>query len=165
MTSEGKDYIWTQREGETTRAYQAFRSYLKLGPGRKIGDAVTAEGRSSRSQYENWSSQWSWRERCEAHDRHIARAETDGLVNELAPARDKQIRISDKLLDLVSDRIDYYASRNQDPSIRVIQALSVAAKVQKEAFSMTDTDKTSDMVENAYALLERLEEHARNHNP
>lgn len=153
--AEGTDYIWTQREGETTRAYQAFRTYLKLGPGRSLRAAAEAEGKSP-SQYEQWSSLWSWRERTEAHDRHIARAETDGITSALGNARDKQIRIADKLLDLVSERIDYYASRNQDPSIRTVQALSVAAKVQKDAFSMTDTDKSTELLGQAVELIDRL---------
>lgn len=154
------DYIWTQREEETTRAYQAFRVYLRLGPGRSLRKAAEAEGKTSDSQYMQWSSQHSWQERTRAYDMHMARAETDGMTSQIANVRDRHIEVADKLINHLDSRLDDYVAKRQDPSIRWIQAFATAAKVHAQAFAMRDADKTGELLETAADLIKRIEEAA-----
>lgn len=152
-----KDYIWTRRETETSRAYEAFRSYLTLGPARTLRKGVEVDGKTTLSQFEQWSAQHKWVERCAAYDRHMDTAATDGLTNQLATVREKHIDLADKLLDHLENRLQFFVSRDQDPTMRWIQAFATAAKVQQAAFMLKDTDKTSETIENAMELLERVE--------
>lgn len=152
-----KDYIWTRRDTETSRAYEAFRSYLKLGPERSLRKALEIDGKTTLSTFEQWSAQHNWVARCAAYDRHMDTAATDGMANQIASVREKHIELADKLLDHLSSRLDEIIIKRQDPSIRWIQAFATAAKVQQAAFALRDTDKTSEQIGHALELLDKVE--------
>lgn len=157
MASE-VDYVWTRREGEPSRAFEAFGAYLRLGPGRTLRKAVEADGaRTTVSVFEDWSSRHKWVSRCEAYDRFIARAETDGLVSQIATVRERHIEVADKLINHLDSRLDEYIAKRQDPSMRWITAFQVAAKVQTGAFALRDVDRSTELQEQALELLKRLD--------
>jgi len=78
--------IWDQLEKETPLAYEAFCSYLALGPGRTLkaaaenlhGDDSTKRSRS----FSRWSSQNNWVNRARAWDRAMAREKHQEALKE-----------------------------------------------------------------------------------
>jgi hypothetical protein len=54
---------WDRRDGETSRAYAAFRAFRDLGPTRTV-ERVMSEGRSAY----RWCGQWDWHARATAWD-------------------------------------------------------------------------------------------------
>ncbi len=105
---------WERQPGESPRAYQAFRCYLNLGPGRTIVDAYRsrepAKGRqrsASRAsqkfsrtsgRWSAWATQHEWSERALAFDRNetelqdVERKRVAGEVEEAWAARRSQLR-------------------------------------------------------------------------
>ncbi|MGH8965906.1 MAG: hypothetical protein ACRDXB_11340 [Actinomycetes bacterium] len=60
---------WERRDGETTPAFEAFRTYRDLGAGRSIRTVREALGKSSQL-LERWSSTHDWVARVRAFDAH-----------------------------------------------------------------------------------------------
>ena len=55
---------WDRRDGETSKAYAAFRQYRDLGPLRTV-EQMRGVGRTSA---ERWSARWDWQARAVAWD-------------------------------------------------------------------------------------------------
>jgi hypothetical protein len=82
MAAEAEIQPWEKQPGETGRAYEAFRTYLNLGPERTIrGVAEKREacGQNSVSVrwLETWASRHGWRNRAEQWDAELYRQEYD----------------------------------------------------------------------------------------
>lgn len=60
--------------GETTKAYAAFRIFLKLGSERSVRKAARKRNKGVTVVAE-WSSKYQWTERAAAFDEHVARIE------------------------------------------------------------------------------------------
>ncbi|MEH7747050.1 hypothetical protein V7659_18710 [Neobacillus drentensis] len=61
---------YEQLEGESSRAFEAFRIYRDLGPARSTGKVQEKTGKNLRL-LERWSSEHSWVERARAFDQHM----------------------------------------------------------------------------------------------
>lgn len=156
------EYPWLRRVEETEPAYSAFRVYLDMGPQdeRNITE-VARRLKKSTSLIQGWSSRHSWRERVAAFDNHLAAAETDGLVNQLAECRDKNLALIDKLRDLLDMRLDDFIKGRKDPSMLWTQALTAMAKIEQNSLLLSDraqTSKTSEAVAKVEALMAELDE-------
>lgn len=155
MAETPEPYPWTRRENETEVAYEAFRTYLNQGAERSLANTSKAVGKTA-GLMERWSQTHEWKARVLAYDRHMDAASTDGLAEELAAVRNRHLTLSEKLLDHLDARLDYYIAGNQDPSVRWTQAFSAATKAQEAALRMRETGKESGMLEKAMAILEEL---------
>lgn len=151
------DYVWTRRETETVPAWSAFKTYLDLGADRSLSRCAKEVGKSIQL-VSGWSVQHDWVERCRAFDRHIQEAQTDGLINQMAETRDKNLALMDKLREHLSRRLDTFIRLDQDPSVRWTQALMAMAKVEANSLVLGAQDKTSDSVARVESLVARLEE-------
>lgn len=88
---------WDRQEGEPDKAFRAFRCYLELGPGGRSlydvtvafygDDARNAQRKPSRT-VEQWSSTWSWRDRCEAWDAAVSAQATERVEEAFAAELD-----------------------------------------------------------------------------
>ena len=156
MTDSDQPYPWTRRDDETDPAYEAFRTYLNQGHDRSCSSVARSLGKSTQL-ITGWSAKHGWVERVIAHDRHMETASTDGHAEELARVRSKHLVITDKLLDHLNIRLDHYIATQSDPSVRWIQAMSVALKGQESAVRMREAGKESGLLETVIAKLERLE--------
>lgn len=152
----GGTHPWTQRKGETARAYQAFRTYMQLGTARSIVRAAEAEGKSD-TLLENWSASNKWVERCAAYDSYVLEAEVDGFADDMASVRSRHMRLTDMLLDRLEDNLKRLPP-GADPSIRWTTAFSAGVKAHKDALSLREDDgKASGVLEAIVAKLDRLE--------
>ncbi|MEU7010379.1 hypothetical protein [Streptomyces sp. NPDC046332] len=149
------EYPWVRRESERGPAYAAFREYLNLGPRRTIKDAAAAAGISFNSAKELYARH-DWQARAVAYDQHLDTAATDGLANQLAENRDKNLALVDKLRTLLDARLDDFIAQREDPTIRWTQALAAMTKLEGNAFLMKDDPKTSERVERIESLVEEF---------
>lgn len=150
-------YIWIRQEGETEQAYEAFQTYLRLGTGRTIARAAAKLGKTNQA-LEPWSSRFGWVARVKAYDEYVVMAEADGLAHQMAEARDENLDLVRKLRGHLSNRLDEFIDKNQDPTVRWTQALVGMAKLEMNAFAIRDDAKTSERVERIEALVERVVE-------
>lgn len=157
MTTGGDSYPWTRRKGESVIAYEAFRLYMDK---RRIQSVSDVTGRHM-SQLTRWSSDFEWVERCRLYDVFLEEQATDGLVHELLEARSKDLDLVDKLRSHLSDRLDEFITKKQDPTVRWTQALKAMCDVQKAAFAMREDAKTSAQMDRVEAMLARLDEERR----
>jgi hypothetical protein len=87
--------------------------------------------------------------------------ETDGLVNQLAECRDKNLALIDKLRDLLDMRLDDFIKGRKDPTMLWTQALTAMAKIEQNSLLLSDraqTSKTSEAVAKVEALMAELDE-------
>lgn len=147
-------YIWARQDGETEQAYQAFRTYLQLDGVRSIARAAEKIGRTAQN-LETFSRRHAWVARVTAYDQHVATADTDGLVSDIAAARDENLELVRKLRGHLSDRLDDFIEKRQDPSVRWTQALVAMAKLEANAFTVRDDSRTAERIERIETLVER----------
>ena len=151
-------YVWTRRKTETDPAYQAFKTYLDMGPDRSLSK-LAARLNKSMQLFAGWSSKHEWVARVHAYDTYVATADTDGLIHQLAESRDKNLALMDKLRDHLSDRLDRFIERDQDPSTLWTNALTAMAKVEQNSLLMGEKQmsKSSEGVTKVEKLVERIE--------
>ena len=60
---------WERESSETRRAYESFRAFRDLGPGRSLRALTeTPIGRRVPAHVERWCARWQWRRRADAWD-------------------------------------------------------------------------------------------------
>lgn len=150
------EHPWTIRPGESSRAYQAFRTYMNLGTSRSIARAAEIEGKSE-TLLENWSAENKWVSRVQAYDSYVLTAEVDGFAEQVASVRAKHMEITDQLLDHLQANMRLWKP-GADPSIRWTNALAVALKSQQAALTMRDESKKENgVIEQIMEAIQRLD--------
>lgn len=147
-------YAWERREGEQSLAYTAFREYLHLGKDRTLQGAADAVDRSY-SLVRRWSSAYEWIERSRAYDTYVLSADIEDRVHDAADARVESLAITRKLKGHLSDRLDDFIAKREDPTIRWTQALTAMAKVEQNLFLSREDAKTSEKLDNVMDLVEK----------
>lgn len=67
---EDEPRIWEQQDGETERAFDAFKGFLFQMSPRRV---IHASARASTSELYSWCREWRWQDRAKAYDRHTQR--------------------------------------------------------------------------------------------
>lgn len=149
------EHPWMRQPLETTQAYEAFRSYMSL----RTHPKVCEELGKSRQLISKWSSDWEWVERVRAFDVHLAEAQTDGLVHQLAESRDKNIALMDKLRGLLDTRLDTFIERKQDPTVAWTRAVEAMARVEANSLMLgiKNQGTTTAAVTRVEELVEKLQ--------
>lgn len=149
------EQIWTRRDKESNPAYEAFRSYMTLRSSTKVAEEL---GKST-TLITRWCAEHDWVERVAAYDRYILTADTDGMVHALAESRDKNLALMDKLREHLTNRLDRFIERDQDPSTLWTNALTAMAKVEQNSLLMGEKQlgKQSEGVTRVEKLIERVE--------
>lgn len=117
--------IWYRQEGETEAAYASFKKYRGMEK-RKIRDCPNGN---------NYSTRWSWRERVEAWDKHMADNEANELVRYRIAMGERHRALGRKALEkaemwldsLTEDRISRMSANG------IVQMMDVAARIEREA--------------------------------
>lgn len=83
-----------RQEDEGPEAWEAFRTYRDLGPGRTLDAARQKLGRESGylRQVEEWSSLWSWVRRTVDYDRHLDAIRRAAQEAEVVKMAERQAR-------------------------------------------------------------------------
>lgn len=115
-----QDKIWTRREEETARAYEAFVMYRDMGPKRSHGKLQQALGKPSgyTRWIEEWSSQHDWVVRAEAYDAHLelqARSERqEEHLKELRAYRERQRQLAKETTEAAIDLLEKCNARLEE---------------------------------------------------
>ena len=126
---EPTPYPWVRQPTETEQAYDAFQVYLRLVTGRTIARAEAKLFKTNQA-LEPWSANYGWVASVRQYDEYVITAETDGVAHEMAEARDENLALVRKLRGHLTNRLDEFIAKNQDPSIRWNQALTAMAKLE-----------------------------------
>jgi hypothetical protein len=154
--ADEENYPWTRRPNESSPAYEAFRTYMRLGLSRTLKKTAEELGKQP-AVMGAWSSKHNWRDRCAAYDTYVTTAEVDGMKSQITATRQRHIELADKLLDHLSNRLDSYITQNDDPSIRWTQAFAAGCKVHTTALTIReDEGSDSKTVEKILELIERV---------
>lgn len=145
--------MWTRQEGETPPAYKAFSTYLHM-PDRSLTKTADELGKSLIWMKE-LSGKNDWYARSLAFDQYMADAKTDGMVHQIAEARDKNLALMDKLRGLLDSRLDEFIAKRDDPTIRWTQACMAMAKIEANSLMMKDDQKTDERIGRIEELVER----------
>jgi hypothetical protein len=156
MTESDQPYVWTRRDDESTPAYEAFRIYLNLG-GKRSLQSVAQELSKATQGLKRWSVEHEWVNRARAYDSYLMTAETDGHANELARVRSSHLAVSDKLLDHLSNRLDTFIERSQDPTSAWTNAFNACTKAQQAALALREDKAGQGVLEQILAKVQKLE--------
>jgi hypothetical protein len=131
---------WQRQPGESAVAYEAFMTYLMLGPERtqqKAGDSLG----KSRKLMEDWARQWAWSLRCAMYEEHFLLKRLESIEVARDEMFDKHMVTAQTAMDLLGDHFQFLMS-TKDPVTGEIKALKgdtavrlfdVAAKVGRMA--------------------------------
>jgi hypothetical protein len=157
MAARKKDssFPWVRQSYESEPSYQAFRTYLNFGHARTLRK-VCEETAKSWTLISKWSAENEWSARCRAYDIHVSNAETDGVISALAVSKDKNLELVDKLRGHLSNRLDSFIMKDQDPTIRWTQALTAMARLEANCFTIKDDAKTAEKLEKVEQLIDRV---------
>lgn len=153
MTESDDVNPWIRRDGESNQSYEAFRAYLVTRSTTKVAEEL---GKSI-TLITRWCHQHAWVERVTAYDRYIMTAETDGHANELARVRSSHLAVSDKLLAHLSDRLDTFIERSQDPTSAWTNAFNACTKAQQAALALREDKAGQGVLEQILAKVQKLE--------
>lgn len=131
---------WDRQPGETDRAWEAFRAFDDLGPGRTIADAYrTLTGKSDAprapSWWYDWVVAWSWYERIRAKESHIEQEVEEREIQARLEARRLRRQVSQALmstglmgLQRHRERLDARARNDLAPLREYVQAIRDGAE-------------------------------------
>ena len=117
--------IWKRQSGETEAAYKSFKVYRDMEK-RRVRDAPNGN---------SYSARWSWRERVEAWDKHMADNEAGELVRYRIAMGERHRALGRKALEkaelwldsLTEDKISRMSANG------IVQMMDVAARIEREA--------------------------------
>lgn len=117
--------IWNQQEGESDAAYASFKQYRDMER-RRVADCPNGR---------NYSNRWSWRERVEAWDRHLADKEANELVRYRIAMGQRHRALGRKALEKAEmwlDSLDEGRISRMSAN-GIVQMMDVAARIEREA--------------------------------
>ena len=160
---------FTPARGESERAFEAFRAYLELGPGRRYAAAGRKVGAALRT-IKRWASDFDWRGRIKAHAARSAeqfvQAETavqrEVLLDAATRAqafRDRQYALAESILDVAERQLERVDEDDLDQVSfsDVCKAVDVASRLARQARE-TGTDSVPDqsLRDHLAALLDQV---------
>ncbi|MEI8291277.1 MAG: hypothetical protein WCH99_17555 [Verrucomicrobiota bacterium] len=160
---------FTPARGESDRAFEAFRAYLELGPGRRYAAAGRKVGAALRT-IKRWASDFDWRGRIKAHAARSAeqfvQAETavqrEVILDAAARAqafRDRQYALAESILDVAERQLERVDEDDLDQVSfsDVCKAVDVASRLARQARE-TGTDSVPDqsLRDHLAALLDQV---------
>lgn len=130
---------WSRQRGETSKAYEAFTTYLELGSQRTTR-RVAEELSKSETIIKGWSSQHGWVERARAWDSVPREAVADAHAAMAARIAAQHEELATKLMAKLTRNVDLLPE-GQDPSMRFSTAMGAARQSHQFA---TELGKPKD---------------------
>lgn len=137
--------VFPQRQGESDRAFEAFRVYLELGPRRRYAAVGRSVGASLRT-IKRWASDFDWRGRIQLHAaRGVAQYTAtenalgrEAVLDAVARAQafsDRQEAVAEGLLDIAERFLERAGDDDLDQMsfADVCKAVEVASRLKPQA--------------------------------
>lgn len=116
-------YPWLRLKGETSLSYKFFTEYLEMGESRSLEKVREKMGKrkSYVRQLETWSSQYSWVERAQFYDDHIANRRLEITEEKLEEMYDLGMDNAKEVFEILIKiaKGDWYAEPIQIRAIKV----------------------------------------------
>jgi len=154
---------WERQEGESPHAFEAFVTYRDLGPSRSLSKAVKKLNKNKTTLAE-WSSQWSWVERCAAWEAKLDAERRQATLDEVREmqirhvgfAQSMQNKLAARLNTLDPDNIPLQSVPNWlEVAVRT-ERLSRDVPTDRVAMGYMTNDDADKMVASIGALLAGL---------
>lgn len=137
---------WERQPGETAKAWEAFRLYRELGPGRTLAEVARQSGKFD-SQIARWSTANTWRDRIAALEAHLERDWLDQVQAERTQAARRQLRLAQgaqatgiRWLQDVQRRVEHPTKKNAAPDDAVMLRLLMASlDLERKVLGVNDT--------------------------
>ena len=112
--SKDKEEIWERQPGESTQAFEAFRTYRDLGL-KRSNKAVSDTLSKSRQLISRWKSTWNWDERVRAYDTALEREAHKEAVKNLKDMTSRHIKIAVQLQNKALDALQRVKVEDMSP--------------------------------------------------
>jgi arginine utilization protein RocB len=145
-----EQYPWTRRtegtpehpRGESSQAYDAFRTYMNQGADRSLVKTAEALGKAD-SLVSRWCISYDWVARTAAYDSYLTTAKVDGEADAFAKVSNKHLEAAADLLDHLTASMKLWKP-GTDPSIRWTTAFTAAAKITQTFLTLRETTSKTD---------------------
>jgi hypothetical protein len=150
--------IWKRQQGETAKAYEAFRVYRDLGPVDRSQVKVGERGGKCRVQIERWSARYGWVERVRAYDAEIEARDAEEIEQARQKAREmlekdreemwqRQRQLSLFVQNLILERLQTLKPEDI-PASRIPEFMERMFKLERQALGL-DTGGRGNELDNA----------------
>lgn len=131
---------WEQQQGESAKAFEAFKVYLDMGSDRSIR-AVGEKLSKSSTLMARWSSTHGWVERVAAYDADLRRQAHDQAVKSARKMSERHIKLALQLQETAIKALSKMKPEDLDPK-NLIAFVREATKLERE--NRTDIVQATD---------------------
>ena len=135
MSDERKP--WERVDGETVKAYEAFRIYRDLGPERSMRKAGEVLGKSM-GTLDRWTSRFDWRLRVEAYEDELERARLKERNESIAKMHNRHAQLSRKMQAKALKRLETLKPSELSPA-DLLKYVEVATKLERVSMGEPET--------------------------
>ena len=102
MTAKDAPELWEQLDHESSRAYEAFKIYLRMAPSERSvirawrAFSGNAEAKNPPGYFQRWVADFAWKERGRAHDAHLERIRRRGMEGAVEEEAKRQAEHAEK---------------------------------------------------------------------
>lgn len=128
---------WLQREGESTKAYSAFRVYLEQGPDHRSLRSVAAHLGKSYTLIGRWSSRDEWAERTSAWDAHMLAVAQAAIETEISEMSKRHVSMAVAIQNQIAKRLQEFDAGELTPA-QMVQWFEVATRIERAARGLPD---------------------------
>lgn len=134
---------WEQQQGESAKAFEAFKVYLEMGSERSIRAVGEKLGKSS-TLMARWSSAHGWVERVATYEADLQRKAHAQAVKSVQKMADRHISMALKLQEKALQALGKMSPEELDPK-NLLAFIREATKLEREnrtdIVAATDPDK------------------------
>lgn len=131
---------WEQQQGESAKAFEAFKVYLDMGSERSIRAVGEKLGKSS-TLMARWSSTHGWVERVAAYDADLRQQAHDQAVKSARKMSERHIKLALQLQEKAIQALSKMKPEDLDPK-SLISFVREATKLERE--NRTDIVQSTD---------------------
>jgi len=137
MAEEAKP--WERQDGESAKAFEAFRTYRDLGPSRSIAKAcsVLRGPGFSRDMFKTWSARWKWVNRAAQWDSYLDEQRRKETENEITKMNKRHAEAAKMFQSKAIERLRNINLEEIDAS-QAIRFLAEGVKIERLAMGISD---------------------------
>ena len=135
--------VWERQEGETEKAYSAFKIYLEM-PERSI-PKMYQKGHFSPSSIKKWARKYDWKSRAAAYDSSIFDSVRKANINSLKVSIQRKNNIASKLEEKALTALESL-NLSRISGRTIVEMLTLSNQLRNEATEMEQANDTSSRV-------------------
>ena len=144
---------WERMEGESAKAFEAFRIYRDMGPERNLR-AVAQQCNKSVSLLGRWSGANQWVERARAYDNELERAAHQEAVKSVREMRKRQLGIVAQMQHKAMSalqKMDTKSMKPKDQLAFLTKAMELEQKLRVQMVQDTTSADEKQAADNSLA--------------